>query len=90
MDNRAIMDMIIDEFQSWQAAHPKATFKSMKVIMCTPRSRPYPIKFIEATMQECYEMKQEAKYKDWIAGKWSNILHKISRQDVSPGTPEQD
>lgn len=71
MDNRAIMDMIIGEFEDWKVANPKATFKSMKVIMCTPRSRPYPIGFIEETMKECYEMKQEAKYKDWIAGKWN-------------------
>lgn len=72
MDNKAIMDMIIEEFKAWKTKHPNATFKSMKVIMCTPRSRPYPIGFIEATMQECYEMKQEEKYKEWIAGKRNN------------------
>lgn len=69
MDNRAIMDMIIGEFKEWRKANKEATFKSMKVIMCTPRARLYPIKFIEATMQECLEMKQEEKYKNWIAGK---------------------
>lgn len=73
MDNRGIMDMIIGEFTRWKDNHPGATFKSMKVIMCTPRSRPYPDFLIEDTMKECYEMKQEAKYKDWIAGRWTPI-----------------
>lgn len=69
MDNKAIMNMIIGEFKRWRQANPKATFKSMKVIMCTPRARGYPIKFIEATMQECLDMKKDPKYKNWIAGK---------------------
>lgn len=78
------MDMIIGEFTRWKDNHPRATFKSMKVIMCTPRSRPYPDFLIEDTMKECYEMKQEAKYKDWIAGKWStppySFLKRIKRE----------
>lgn len=66
--------MIIGEFTRWKDNHPRATFKSMKVIMCTPRSRPYPDFLIEDTMKECYEMKQEAKYKDWIAGRWTTTF----------------
>lgn len=72
MDNRQIMEMIIKAFETWRENHPNATFKSMKVIMCTPRARGYPIKFIETTMQECLDMKQEERYKPWIAGKLQN------------------
>ncbi|KAK7734798.1 hypothetical protein SLS63_004218 [Diaporthe eres] len=68
MGNREIMRMIIDEFEDWQGKHPEATFKSMKVIMCTPRSPGYPIRFIRATVQECFKMKQEDDFKPWIAG----------------------
>lgn len=72
MDNAAIMDMIIEEFKGWKKAKSdakcKTTFKSMKVIICTPRSRPYPTFLIERTLEEAYEMKKNPKYSNWIAG----------------------
>lgn len=74
MVNEAIMKMIIDEFKDWQGKHPKATFKSMKVIMCTPRARGYKTEWIEKTMQECLDMKRKSDYKPWIAGKLNNYL----------------
>lgn len=72
MDNEAIMTMIIEAFKQWKKNHPNSTFKSMKVIMCTPRARGYPIGFIETTMAECLKMKQKEYFKPWIAGKLNN------------------
>lgn len=68
MDNKGIMHMIIDEFETWKKAHPNATFKSMKVIVCTPRSPFYPMKFVAITMQECFDMKKNPKFGPYIAG----------------------
>lgn len=85
MDNWKIMDMIIDEFEKWKGAHPGATFKSMKVIMCTPRSIGYGIQYIRETVQECYDMKTDKglKYRDWIAGKWNHLAQKQKGANVS-------
>lgn len=71
MDNKEIMNLIIDEFELWKRSHPNATFKSMKVIVCTPRSPFYPMKFVATTMQECYEMKKNPKFGPYIAGMFS-------------------
>lgn len=88
MNNSKIMDMIIDEFEKWKGAHPRATFKSMKVIMCTPRSVGYGIENIEATMKECYEMKKNEKYKDWIAGKWNHLAQSKAAMSLTHQVPK--
>ena len=81
IDNKGIMQIIIDEVGKFQAdmAAAKTYFAGIKVIYCTPRSLdPFAIK---AALDECIEFKKT--WPGWIAG-----FDLVGEE--SPGRPIRD
>lgn len=67
IDNVGIMEMIIEEYEKFQAEmqdKPGSYFGGMKVIYCCPRS--YPKDKVAHGLQQCLEFKK--KWPQWIAG----------------------
>lgn len=67
IDNIGIMEMIIDEYEKFQAeAKTKsgAYFGGLKIIYCCPRS--YPKDKVAHGLKQCLEFKK--KWPEWIAG----------------------
>lgn len=72
MDNVQIMQMIIEEYESFQAeaeAKMGCYFGGMKIIYCCPRS--YPRDKVANGLRQCLEFK--LRWPQWIAGKWEQF-----------------
>lgn len=68
IDNKGIMDLIINVYEEFQRDHGRKVFKGLKIIYCTPRS--FNTKQVEFALNECLDMKLH-KYGKYIAGKWT-------------------
>lgn len=64
LDNKGIMNLIMEEYHKFQTSHKKKVLKGLKIIYCTPRSFD-PIQ-VEASLNECLEFKK--LWPEWIAG----------------------
>lgn len=67
MDNVEIMQMIIEEYEKFQAElkdKPESYFGGMKIIYCCPRS--YPKEKVANGLKQCLEFKK--RWPQWIAG----------------------
>lgn len=67
MDNVEIMQMIIEEYEKFQAearGRPGSYFGGMKIIYCCPRS--YPKDKVAHGLKQCLEFKK--RWPQWIAG----------------------
>lgn len=91
IDNVGIMEMVIDEYEKFQAeAKGKAGsyFGGMKIIYCCPRS--YPKDKVANGLRQCLEFKK--RWPQWIAGTskmrstllvcWGKYLTFFSSQDL--------
>lgn len=65
--NTRTVEIIIEEYDRFQAEKPGGYFAGLKIIYCTPRS--FSNKQIEDALQECLDFKR--KWPTWIAGMFS-------------------
>lgn len=70
IDNAGIMEMIIEEYEKFQAREKDRgrRFGGMKIIYCCPRS--WPNEKVAGGLRECLEFKQ--RWPQWIAGELAN------------------
>lgn len=76
VDNAGIVEMIIEEYESFQAEAAAAggsRFGGMKIIYCCPRS--WPNEKVAGGLKECLAFKQ--RWPEWIAGKLAPETRKI-------------
>lgn len=79
IDNVGIIEMIIEEYEKFQAAAGEEgggrRFGGMKIIYCCPRS--WPNEKVAGALRECLEFKQ--RWPQWIAGELANQKNKIKQ-----------
>lgn len=68
IDNIGIMDLIISEYEAFQAKHQKKVLKGLKVIYCTPRS--FSEELVGEALTQCFQFKMHKRFGPYIAGKF--------------------
>jgi adenosine deaminase CECR1 len=76
--NRRTVEIIIEEYDRFQAEKTGGYFAGLKIIYCTPRS--FSNKQIEDALQECLRFKKE--WPTWIAGMYSTRHARVARGRV--------
>ncbi|GAB1315879.1 Adenosine deaminase domain-containing protein [Madurella fahalii] len=66
INNKGIMDLIIEQYEAFQRGHQRKVVKGLKIIYCTPRS--FPNDLVAAALNECLDFKMTDKYSAYIAG----------------------